>query len=135
MIVRINQFDVSRAEAEAGWAGRGMLGPIEFVWPEGTRAYEILVLDQDEQHRPLSESFRQAQLRQLIPEALAALSEPAEKTVLRLDGPLTDGELLAAFNHLTDAKGAGRFAVSQLLKLEPQPQDVIGSVRIQPPAQ
>ena len=49
MIVRINQFDAPRPEAEAGWPTDGPLGPLITPWPADTRAYEILILDQDAQ--------------------------------------------------------------------------------------
>src|SRR5580704_7264046 len=110
MIVRINQLNLLRAEKEAGWLEQGMLGPIQYAWPPNTRVYEVLILDRDEQKRPVEDSFRQQQLRQLIPEAAAALCEPGEEIVIRLDGPLTEGELLPAMHRLTDAEGGGRFA-------------------------
>jgi len=132
MIVRINQFDAPRPEAESGWPSDGRLGPLLAPWPEGTKAYEILILEQDEQRRPLSDSFRQQQLRQLIPQAVAALRQPGEEMVVRLDGPLADRELLPAYRRLTDASGQGRFAVSAVSKLDPAPSDVIAAVRIAP---
>ena len=135
MIVRINQIDAGRAEEEAGWAELGMLGPIRFNWPSVTRAYEVMILDQDEQKRPVEDSFRQQQLRQLIPEAAAALREEGEELVVRLDGPLTEGELLAALGRLTDSQGRGRYAVSAVRKLESYPQEEIGSVRLDPSPQ
>src|SRR5688572_29597733 len=105
MIVRINQFDAPRPESEAGWPPDGRLGPVLAPWPEGTRAYEILVLEQDEQRRPLSESFRQQQLRQLIPQAVAALRQAGEQIVVRIDGPLAEREIFPAYRRLTDANG------------------------------
>ncbi len=135
MIVRINQLELAAAEPEAGWASRGVLGPIVFDWPADARVYEVLILNHDEQKRPLPESFRQQQMRQLIPRAVAALREPGEEIVVRLDGPLSDRELVAAFRHLTDPAGQGRFAVSEVEKLDPRPQEVFGSIRLQPSLQ
>ena len=135
MIVRINQFDAPRPEAESGWPSDGRLGPLLAPWPDGTKAYEILILEQDEQRRPLSDSFRQQQLRQLVPQAVAALRQPGEETVVRLDGPLADRELLPAFRRLTDASGKGRFAVSGVSKLDPAPAEVFAAVRIAPSAE
>src|SRR5215213_8477693 len=134
MIVRINQFDSPRPESEAGWPDDGRLGALVAPWPEGTRAYEILILDQDEHRRPLSESFRQQQLRHLIPQAVAALREPGEEVVVRLDGPLAGRELLPAFQHLTSAQGEGRYAISPAQKLDHGPGEVLGGVRLQPTA-
>ncbi|MGH7213346.1 MAG: hypothetical protein ACREIT_00990 [Tepidisphaeraceae bacterium] len=135
MIVRINQFDVIHADQYSGWPARGRSGPVEFTWPDDAYAFELLILEQDEQHQPLAKSFRQLQLRQLIPEVLGALREPGEEIVVRLDGPLVEGELNSACRHLTDARGAGRFAVSPVQKLDPQPgPHEIESVRIAPAA-
>ncbi len=127
MIVRINQFDVNGAEAEADWAPSGLMGPLSYLWPPDSRAYEVFILEQDEQGQPLDGTFRQAQMRQLIPQALAALRESGEEVVLRFDGPVSSDELLPIFNHLSDE----RFAVSEFHKLEPGPGEVIGSVRLQ----
>jgi hypothetical protein len=132
MIVRINQFDAPRPESESGWPAEGRQGPLLAPWPEGTRAYEVLILEQDEARKPLSEAFRQQQLRQLIPQAVAALREPSEEVVVRLDGPLADRELLPALRHLTDPDGQGRFAISAVQKTDPAPAGVVASVRVQP---
>ena len=134
MIVRINQFDAPRPEAEAGWPAEGALGPLVTPWPADTRAYEILILDHDEQRQPMAEDFRQQQLRQLIPQAVAAFREPGEEIVVRMDGPLADREILPAYRHLTDSLGEGRFAVSGAAKFDPAPHDTYASVRIQPTA-
>ena len=58
MIVRINQFDVYLAEQYAGWPETGLQGPLMAPWPADTNAFEILILDQDEQRQPLSRPFR-----------------------------------------------------------------------------
>src|SRR5579862_4793532 len=105
MIVRINQVEAAQIEKDSGWSG-GQQGPIlGGAWPADMRAFELVILGQDEQQRPLTETFRQTQLRHIIPEAAAALREKGEECVVRLDGPLADGELLAAFRRLTDATG------------------------------
>ena len=132
MIVRINQFDAPRPESESGWPADGRLGPLLAPWPQGTRAFEVLILEQDETRRALPEAFRQQQLRQLIPQAAAALREPGEEVVVRLDGVLAERELLPAYRHLTDAEGNGRFAVSGADKFEPAPRETLTSVRIHP---
>ncbi len=132
MIVRINQFDSPRPESEAGWPADGRLGPLSATWPEGTRAYEILILDQDENRRPLSETFRQQQLRHLIPQAVEALREAGEQIVVRMDGPFADRELLPTFRHLTDSHGEGKFATSSVQKLDGSPAEILSGVRIGP---
>lgn len=132
MIVRINQFDAPRPDAEAGWPSSGRLGPLGAAWPTGVRAFEVLILEQDEQQRPLSEAFRQQQMRQLIPQAVAALREPGEAVVVRLDGPLARRELLPAYRHLTDATGEGRFAVSAAGNVDAGAHELLAGVRLQP---
>lgn len=135
MIVRMNQFDVARAEQEAGWAPFGLMGPVAYAWPPDARAYEVLVLDRDEQGRALGEEFRRQQVRLLIPQAVVALSEPGEQVVVRLDGPWADDELVPALGYLTESDGSGRFAFSGVQKLEHRPQETIASVRIHPTPQ
>ena len=133
MIVRINQLPLEQVEPQA-WPGGGgpLRGAIAYAWPETARAFEVLVLDRDEQQRPLPQSFRQSQVRQLIPQVAAVLRRPGEEIVVRLDGPVAPRELLPALCHLTDEKGNGRFMVSDLAKLDPRPQQVMASVRLQP---
>ena len=133
MIVRINQLPVEQAEAQA-WPPDGgpLRGAVAYAWPEGTRAFEVVVLDRDERQQPLSEPFRQAQVRQLIPQVAAALKGAGEEVVVRLDGPVLPRELLPSLCHLTDVAGRGRFMVSELAKLDPKPQQIMASVRLQP---
>jgi hypothetical protein len=131
VIVRINQFDAQQAEALAGWPQRGRYGPVEHRWPADTQAFEVLILENDENGQPVSESFRQVQLRQLIPEVLAALRHGGEEVILRLDGPLQPDELVPAFSYLTDARGYGRYSVAAVEKLSPEPGAPVGSVRVQ----
>src|SRR4051794_26396483 len=96
MIVRINQTDAARAEQDAAWPAAGPSGPLRPAWPAEAKTFELLILGQDEQHRPVSESFRQSQLRHMIPQAVTALREAGDEIVVRLDGPLAEGELLGA---------------------------------------
>jgi hypothetical protein len=130
MIVRINHFDPATAVGEAGWASAGMLGPLPLS--PGLNSFELLILETDELGRPLPVSFRQSQYRRIIPHALAALAEPGEQAVIRLDGPLADGELFGAFRWLTDPDGRGRFALSGARKLDDDAMDSIGSLRVCP---
>ncbi len=73
MIVRINQHDLEHAERSGGWASTGLQGPIPYDWPAGTTAMELLILETDERNQVLARTFRQMQIRTLIPEALFAL--------------------------------------------------------------
>jgi len=132
MIVRINQFNAPHPEAEAGWPAEGRLGPLLAAWPQGTRGFEILILEKDETNRPLSDAFRQQQFRQLVPQVVAALREPGEEAVVRLDGLFAERELLGAYAHLTDEQGLGHFAVSTAAKLNPASGEPLASVRVQP---
>jgi hypothetical protein len=133
MIVRINQIDVAEAEADAGWPASVHLGAFRAAWPANTRAFELVILSQDEQKQPLTEKFRQQQLRQMIPQTGIALQPPGSSAVLRLDGPLTDRELLPAWRHLTDPDGRGCFAFASAAKLDAGPADISGSVRLAAP--
>jgi len=132
MIVRINQFNAPHPEAEAGWPAEGRLGPLLAPWPQGTRGFEILILERDENNRPLSDAFRQQQFRQLVPQVVAALREAGEEIVVRLDGRFAERELLGAYAHLTDEQGLGHFAVSTAAKLNPAAGEPLASVRVQP---
>jgi hypothetical protein len=130
MIVRINQFDPANAEPYSGWEPDEVRGPIRYEWPTDAHAFELLILENDERQQPLAMSFRQAQLRQLLPDVVAALLEPEEQIVARIDGPLSAEELLAAFSYLTEADGTGRFGIAPVQKLDPISSSVHGSVRI-----
>jgi hypothetical protein len=134
MIVRINQFDIARADDFAGWGHSGLQGPLDYTWPASTHAFELVILEADEKNQPLPLPFRQAQVRRLIPELILALLAPEERIVLRLDGPMAEGELLPAFGQLTDAQGAGRFVVSEIQKLQAPAGETIGSIRLAPTA-
>jgi hypothetical protein len=130
MIVRINQFDPANAEPYSGWGDDGLRGAIVYEWPEETHAFEVLVLENDERQRQLAPAFRQSQLRRLLPEILASLTEPGEQIVARLDGPLAEGELLGAMKHIVDAQGHGRFASSSTQKLVHDAAPPIASLRL-----
>src|SRR5438105_9776738 len=112
MIVRINEFDPANAEPYSGWAADPFRGAIQFDWPANTHAFEILILENDEQRQHLPVAFRQEQLRRLIPQIVESLRGSGEHIVIRLDGPLAHGELIESFRYLVDDKGAGRFAFS-----------------------
>src|SRR3954451_2807458 len=130
MIVRINQFDPANAEPYSGWEPDEFRGPLVFEWPAATHAFELLILENDERQQMLPLTFRQAQLRQLLPDVVQALLEPDEQIVARIDGPLLANELLAAFRYLTDADGAGRFGIAPVQKLDARPAPPgLGSVR------
>jgi hypothetical protein len=133
MIVRINQIDVAAAEPAAGWDPGTPSGGFEFTWPLRTFAYQISVLDHDEKSHPLSRAFRQTQVRQLVPQVIAALADvEQDEVVVRLDGSLADGELLAAFRSLVDPLTCERYAIAETQKLNPQPDAVPTSVRLLP---
>jgi hypothetical protein len=132
MIVRINQIDIAKADAESGWPAEGRLGPIPAPWPAGTKAFELLILSQDERNQPLTDAFRQQQLRQMLPQAAIALRQEGEAVFVRLDGLLAERELLPAWRHLTDPDGRGRYAFADAAKMDDNPGDVAGCVRLVP---
>lgn len=109
MIVRINQIDPAQADATSGWPVPDGSG---FAWPAGTRAMDLFILSEDENRQPLSDAFRRQQFRQMLPQIAIALRDVGESPVLRLHGPIGDGDLLAGWQHLTDADGRGRYAFS-----------------------
>ena len=130
MIVRINQFDPANAEPYSGWGDDGLRGAIMYDWPDDTHAFEVLILESDERQRQLAPAFRQSQLRRLLPEILAALAEPGEQIVARLDGPMAAGELVGAMKHLGDMNGNGRYAFSGAAKLQSAEPPPIASLRM-----
>ena len=131
MIVRIQQFDATDAERFAGWADLGAVGAIRCAWPTEVNAYELSVLETDEQQQPVAPEQRRLRLRALVAPLAEALREEKHSIVARLDGPIAPGELLSAFPHLTDPHGGGRFAVSAAEKLDPQPVPAAGGLRIE----
>jgi hypothetical protein len=130
MIVRINQFDPANTEPYSGWGDDGLRGAILYDWPEDTHAFEVLILESDEKQRQLPPSFRQSQLRRLLPEILGALAEPGEQIVARLDGPLAAGGLLDSMKFTADAQGHGRFAFSGAERLVHDAPPPIASLRL-----
>jgi hypothetical protein len=132
MIVRINQIDIAKAEADAGWPSGGRAGGLRAAWPAGMRSFELLILSQDERNQPLTDAFRQHQLRQMIPQAAFALRQPDETVVARLDGPVAERELLPAWRHLTDADGRGRYAFTAVAKADDAPSAEFACVRLAP---
>lgn len=156
MIVRINQIDPARIDVDGGWSAGRHAGSFRAAWPAEFRAFELLILSEDERRQPLTDAFRQQQLRQMIPQAAIALTPvparaptaaastgagPAEAgpatgpdtpVVVRLDGTIAGGELLSAWRHLTEPDGRGRFAFSPSAKLDDPPTPPTGSVRVAP---
>ena len=130
MIVRINELDVARAESSADWGACPRRGPLSYDWPRSAHAYEVLVLDRDEQNRVLPSAFRQNQVRHLIPETIEALREEGEQVVLRLDGALVPGELLHALSVVTAANWSGRFALSDAVRDAAGAEPVVASLRM-----
>lgn len=130
MIVRINQFDACHADSASGWPDSGIAGPIDCPWPEDSLAFELLILPSDEQHQPLPRTFRQAQLRQLIPDVISAMQETGEMTVVRLDGTLCAGETIDALKYLADAQGYGRYCLSSVEKFADDSQHPVASIRM-----
>jgi hypothetical protein len=133
MIVRINQFDPANAEPYTGWEPDEVRGPIAYEWPGDTHAFELLILETDENNQKLVPTFRQGQLRQLMPDVIAALRDPAEEIVVRLDGPVAPHELPGALAHLADPRGHGRFAISAVQKFDPAAPWPMTSVRMHVP--
>lgn len=131
MIVRINQFAAAQSEEQSGWGAGARSGPIRYDWPTEAFAYEVLVLDTDEQQQPLTRGFRQARLRELIPEVLLALRDPTDQLVLRVDGELTPGGLLGCFQYLSPEHGVQRFGISESLELRDHSSPAEGSIRMQ----
>jgi hypothetical protein len=131
MIVRIQQFQVSDSERFAGWPDSGPTGPIRYAWPAGTNAFEISILESDEQQHAVATGERRAHLRAAIGPIADALRAEGDELVARLDGPLAPGELFAACKYLTDEQGGGRFAISPAAKLDRAPAMSPGGIRIE----
>ncbi|QOV88613.1 hypothetical protein [Humisphaera borealis] len=140
MIVRINQIDISRIDADGGWPAETYAGAIQGNWPADARAFELQILSQDEKQQPLTDDFRQQQLRQMIPQAAIALTtgdRPAGSAseapiVLRLDGKIAAEELLPVWGMLTEPDGSGQYGFGPTVKIAAEPTDAWGSVRIVP---
>ena len=132
MIVRLQQIDPSDGEALAYWDTVDSRGPIRYTWPAGGYAYQITALDRDEQQQPVAESLRRRRLRQLLPTLIAGLSDDDTRTVLRFDGPLIDGELLAAYRHLGDGSAVERYCVSGVQQFDSAASPPVASLRVLP---
>ncbi len=130
MIVRINQFEIVKADRRAGWPLDGLQGPVDYAWPADSRALEILILPTDENQVPLDLAFRRGQLRGLIPRIVEALREPREQIVARIDGPVVTGEILGGYRYVTNGDGRGRFSISAAQKLDEDPIPAIASARM-----
>jgi hypothetical protein len=129
MIVRINQIDAARAELTAGW-GNGVLdGAIRYTWPTHAFVYQMHILDRDEHGEQVDPAHLQTQWRRLIPHVISALNGGPERAIVRVDGPLADGELLASMGYLNFCE---RFAVSPLQRFGPDDEPIIASVRMLP---
>jgi hypothetical protein len=129
MIVRINQIESALAEATAGWGAGELRGAIRYVWPENAFIYQVHILDRDEHGRQLETSYVQSQFRRLIPHVVAALDDGGERAVVRFDGSLVEGELLAAVRYLDTCE---RFAVSPIQRLTNNGEPVVASIRLLP---
>jgi hypothetical protein len=118
MIVRINQLDLDFPPDSAGWPPSELAGSLRYDWPRETRGYDVLVLEHDETQRKLEEAIRRQQLRRLIPTAIAAIKNEDERIVIRLDGPVAHGELMAGFERIFKSEETTRFAFSSLRNLD-----------------
>ena len=129
MIVRINQIESALAEATAAWGAGELRGAIRYAWPENAFIYQVHILDRDEHGRQLETSYVQSQFRRLIPHVVAALDDGGERAVVRFDGSLVEGELLAAVRYLDACE---RFAVSPIQRLTNNGEPVVASIRLLP---
>ena len=82
-----------------------------------------------EPSRKLEDTVRRQQLRRLIPTAIAAIKNEDERIVIRLDGPVSRGELMAGFERLFKSDETTRFAFSSVRNLDAD-NPSIGSLRI-----
>lgn len=130
MIIRINEFDPANADAYSGWEVEPLRGPIEYDWPADTHAFEVLVLETNERKEPLAEEFRRTQLRRLIPKVTELLISEGEELVARFDGPMSCSSLVNVLHYCTDPLGRGRFAISDVVQLDPVAPPPLASVRM-----
>jgi hypothetical protein len=129
MIVRINQLDLDYPPDSAGWPPSELAGSLRYDWPRETAGYDVLILDHDESQRKLDEDFRRQQLRKMIPNAIGAIKNDDEQIVVRLDGPVTRGELVAGFDRVMKSEEPTRYAFSSFRNLEVDAPS-IGSLRV-----
>jgi len=131
MIVRINQVDHASAEALTGWSVGGLAGEIAFPAHVDVRAFQVLILEEDERAQPLTAEFRRRQMRTLIPKVLESFVGDDESIVLRLDGPFTDQELLPALSYATDSLHCARYVLGSVEKFDPAAHPPLASLRLQ----
>ena len=129
MVVRINKLELSEPAIASGWPQNEYTGSPRSPWPPQTHLFEVMILERDEARRKLADTFRQQQLRKLIPAAVEAVREMSDHIVVRLDGQMARGELLPAIARLAAGDELYRYATSPVRRLEPQAGRVNGSVR------
>lgn len=130
MIVRLHQIDPADAEALTFWNTTDLRGPIPYHWPIECHGYQVTALDIDEKHQPVPDPVRRRRLRQLLPTMLNGLAAPGYQTVLRFDGPLIDGEMLAVFRYLADNTHVERYCISPVQQFNGRA--AVASVRVLP---
>jgi hypothetical protein len=130
MIVRIHQLPIRDIDTATGWPDEGLNGSIRYDWPGRFFGYELVVREENESSEPVPDAQRQQQLRRLLPRIVEALRVEGHEIVIRLDGPMRRGELLEAFNYLTDEQGKslGRFAISAVQQFDSG--NSLGSIRL-----
>jgi hypothetical protein len=132
MIVRINQLSPAAAEQAAGWDVDSVCGPIERGWPSATYAYQVLVLDRDEQQQPLSDGPRREQIRQMLPQVIDALSDRSDQVIVRIDGPLCSDGVVPAFMFAGNRECCRRFSYSAAEWLADRDEPPVTSIRLLP---
>jgi hypothetical protein len=129
MVVRINKLELTQPAIAEGWPQNEHTGPIRYHWPAGTNLFEVMILEQDESRRPLNGTFRQQQLRKLIPAAVEAVREMSDHIVVRLDGQMAKGELLPAVSRLAAGDELFRYAMSPVRRIDPHAGRVNAGIR------
>ncbi len=132
MIVRINQLDPASAEQACGWETGNACGPIERAWSADTFAYQVLILEHDEQHQPVTNAARREQIRQMLPAVIDALSGPDDRTVVRFDGPFANDGVAPAFAFAADLQRCDRFSYSAADHLAGSEDPPVVSIRLFP---
>jgi len=129
MVVRINKLELSEPAIAAGWPQNEYTGSLRFQWTPLTNLFEVTILEEDEARRILGDSFRQQQLRKLMPAAIEAVREMSDHIVVRLDGQMARGELLPALSRLAAGDELFRYAMSPVRRLDAQLGRVNGGIR------
>ena len=132
MIVRINQLDPLTAEHASGWEAGTLRGAVDRTWSEDTLAYQVLILDYDEQNEPLSSSDRREQVRQILPKVIDAICGPQDQVVVRFDGPFTAAGVAPAFAFAADLDRCTRFSYSACDQLADRAESPVTSIRLFP---